>query len=409
MSKSRVLYCIGLGLLAMSTLLSLTFPARAADKTEIVVGTPLPLTGGIAENGKEELWAYEAAVKDVNAKGGIFVKQYNKKLPVRLVVADAESDPGKAAAAFERLVKVDKVDLMLSSCTGNLVMPTAVAADKLHVYYHASSCFPFQWRQLKAKWSTLYFFELAQGADIPYEVLNSIPQDKRPKKFALLMEDSLDGRNFDKGLRESAKKYKYDIVMTEFLGVGSKDYSASILKLKTAGIDSVMVLCADADAITFVRQMKEANYNIPFFLGNKGTVSADFYNALGKDAGYIMSDGFWTEDWPFPGAKELGQRYRKQFNKDSTAIGFYYALCQALWVAIEKAGTLDGAKVRQAVLTTEFKNTVNGDIKYNPDGTAIFPNGVLQWTPDGQRKTVYPFNMSNGYKVALAPPWNERK
>jgi len=44
-----------------------------------------------------------------------------------------------------------------------------------------------------------------------------------------------------------------------------------------------------------------------------------------------------------------------------------------LWTAIEKAGTLNGVKVRQAVLTTPFKKTIMGDVKCNQDGTAIFP------------------------------------
>jgi branched-chain amino acid transport system ATP-binding protein len=104
--------------------------------------------------------------------------------------------------------KMDAVDLLLSSCTGNLVVPVAMAAEKLKVYYHASSCFPFLWRQGNYKWSTLYFFELPQGADVPFEVLTSLPPAERPKKLALLMEDSADGRAFDGGLREAAKKNK---------------------------------------------------------------------------------------------------------------------------------------------------------------------------------------------------------
>jgi branched-chain amino acid transport system substrate-binding protein len=55
--------------------------------------------------GIEQRWAYETAVADINKAGGIMVKEYGKKLPVKLVVADDESDPGKAAAAVERHVK----------------------------------------------------------------------------------------------------------------------------------------------------------------------------------------------------------------------------------------------------------------------------------------------------------------
>jgi branched-chain amino acid transport system substrate-binding protein len=405
MLKSRGIWRIGLFLLA-AFLCSLV-TVQAADKKEIVIGTPLPMTGILSMEAAEQKWAYEQAIKDVNAKGGIFVKQYNKKLPVRLVVADAESDPGKAAAALERLVKVNKVDLLLGTFTTNLTLPTCVAADKLKKYYHATTLFPELWLPQKFKWSTLFFFSVVEGAEVPFKVLDTIPTAERPKNLALMMEDSTDGRGLGGALQGAAKKYKWEIALNETMAVGAKDYSSQILKLKSKGIDAVIMFSASQDAITFVRQMKEAGLSLKYFHGYKGTWTTDFAKALGNDAQYVLADGFWSEDFSYPRAKELGERYTKQFGKRSVSIGLYYALCQILWEAIEKAGTLDGAKVRQAVLTTEFKGTTMGDVKYSPEGVAIFQLGAFQWW-DGQLKTVYPFNMSGGYKVKVAPPWDKR-
>jgi branched-chain amino acid transport system substrate-binding protein len=407
MRRTRDLVCIGLFVTAFMMFFCLSGSLQAADKKEIVIGTPLPVTGIASQEGNEERWAYEEAVADLNAKGGIFVKQYNKKLPVRLVVADIESDPGKAAAAVERLVKIDKCDLLLSSFAANFVMPTAVAAEKFKIYYHGNTCFPVVWRGAKLKWSTIHFFELDKGAEVPFEILKSMPAADRPTKFALLMEDTADGRAFGGGLAEAAKKFNWEIVLNEPLGVGAKDYSAQILKLKSKGIDGAILFAAGGDCVTFVRQMKEAGLNLKYLHGYKGTWSSDFSNALGKDANYILADGFWSEDWGYPKAKELGERYFKKFGKKSTSIGLYYADCQILWEAIEKAGTLDSAKVKQTVMTTTFKGTTMGDVKYQADGTAIFPLGGFQWY-EGQLKTVYPFDRSGGYKVKVAPPWDKR-
>jgi branched-chain amino acid transport system substrate-binding protein len=278
---------------------------QAADKTEIVIGAPIPLTGVIAMEGSEEKWAYEQAVKDINAKGGIFVKQYNKKLPVRLVIADAESDPGKAAAALERLVKVD---LLLSTFTTNLVLPTSVAAEKLKVYYMTTTCILEPWQEQKFKWSTLYFFETPQAGEVPFLVLNTVPAAERPKKLALLMEDTTDGRAFGPFFRQGAKKHKYEIAFDEPVAVGAKDYSSQILKLKSKGIDGAILFAGSADCVTFVRQIKQAGLNLKYLHGYKGTWAPDFWNALGKDAQYVFADGFWHEDFPYPMAKELGSR-----------------------------------------------------------------------------------------------------
>ena len=80
-------------------------PVHAKEKTEIVIGTNLPMTGILAGAGLEQKWSYEQAVADINKKGGIYVKEYGKKLPVKLVIADDESNAGKAGKAVERLIK----------------------------------------------------------------------------------------------------------------------------------------------------------------------------------------------------------------------------------------------------------------------------------------------------------------
>ncbi len=58
-------------------------------------------------------------------------------------------------------------------------------------------------------------------------------------------------------------------------------------------------------------------------------------------------------------------------------------------------------------MTNTFKGTMMGDVKYNPDGTAIFPLPAFQWW-QGELKTVYPFERSAGWKVKVAPPWDKR-
>ena len=103
-------------LLTLAFILASFGPVCAKEKKEIVIGTHLSMTGMLAMAAKEQAWAYEQATADVNKKGGIFVKELGKKLPIKLIVVDDESDGGKAAAAVEKLIKLQKVDLILSHC-----------------------------------------------------------------------------------------------------------------------------------------------------------------------------------------------------------------------------------------------------------------------------------------------------
>lgn len=398
---------LALIIMALALCLGLAMPAAAADRSVIKIGTNLPLTGILAGAGREQKWSYEQAVKDINAKGGIYVKEYGKKLPVELIVADDESNPGKAGKAVERLIKVNKVDMLLGGFAAPFgVIPGCIAAEKYKKYYHTSISLVPPWLAKKFKWSTLFFFNLQQACSVPFVLWESLPENQRPKKPALLMEDTFDGRAFAGLFRTIAKKHGYAFALDEPLAVGSKDYSSQILKAKKLGIDSILIFTAETDMITFVRQMKENKLSVSYMHGWKGAWAGEFWMALGKDAQYIVCDGFWSMDFPFPGAKELGERYHKKFNKYSVSVGATYALAQILWQAIEKAGTLDGAKVRQAVLDNKFE-TVMGPVKYQPNGVANFTSTASQWW-DGKQMTVYPFKWAR-WKLKMAPPWDQRK
>jgi branched-chain amino acid transport system substrate-binding protein len=406
MAEKKAFQRCGLFLTAFAACMFLLSGAWAAEKKEILIGAPLSLTGILAMDGEEQGWAYEQAVSDVNKSGGIFVKEYGKKLPVRLIVADDESTSGKAAAAVEKLIKIDKVDLLLSTHSTPLILPTCVTAEKYKKYYHATTIWPPLWKEQKFKWSSVLFFTPMQGSEVPFLIWKSLPEADRPRNVALLMEDSIDGQAFGGCFRDSAKNYGYTFVLDEPWAVGAKDYSSQILKAKAKNVDAMLIFGSPQDSITLVRQMKESGLSVKYLHGWKGTWTSEFWKALGKDAQYVMLDGFWSEDYPFPGAKELGERYTKKFNKQSVSTGLYYGLAQILWQAIERAGSLDSAKVRNAVAGGEFKGTVMGDVKYDQDGIALFESTGNQWW-DGRQKLVYPA-VEGSWKLRLAPPWDKR-
>ena len=154
-----------------------------------------------------------------------------------------------------------------------------------------------------------------------------------------------------------------------------------------------------------MKQIKAIDFSPKFiFIMKAGDKS--FAESLGKDSNYVLFDGFWSEDFPYPRAKDLGRRYYKTFNGKSSNVGYWYANAQVLLQAIERAGSLDSAKVRDAIIGHEFKGTVMGDIKYNEKGIAPMPFTVLQWM-DGNGELVFPA-VKGSKMVKVAPPWNER-
>jgi branched-chain amino acid transport system substrate-binding protein len=404
MKREERIKWIGLIVSVLAICLMLSSPVKAA-RDEIVIGAVVSLTGGMAANGEEQLWAYKQAIADYNKKGGIYIKEAGKKLPIRLVVADDESEPAKAAQAMETLIKVNKLELILSTTHGPLNVAAANAAEKYKVFYMISPCWPFMWLPNNYQWSTLVFFTAPSAAELPFKIRKSLPESERYNRIALLVEDSPDGAGFGDGFEHFAKEYGLKFALHEPRAIGAKDYTSQILKMKAKKVDALYLFGSPADCITMVRQMKEFGVSVKYLHGWKGTWPSEFATALGKDSDYILCDGFWSADFPYPGAKELGQRYTKEFHKYSVSVGLIYANAQMMLMAIEKAQSVDKTAVRDIVRGGEFKGTPMGDIKFNDKGFAQTESIAVQWWK-GKHRLVYPPH--GGWKLKMAPPWDNR-
>lgn len=110
-----------------------TAPAVPAGKTEILLGAVNSLTGVNVLTAQEQKWAQEQAVADINAKGGINVG--GKMMKFKLVYEDDQSTAEGGAAAVEKLIKVDKVDLILGTNITPINEAGANVADKYSMYY----------------------------------------------------------------------------------------------------------------------------------------------------------------------------------------------------------------------------------------------------------------------------------
>jgi branched-chain amino acid transport system substrate-binding protein len=86
-----------------------TPPTNIPDK--IVIGAALELSGGYAEAARFGFYGLLAAIKWVNEiYGG--VKLFGKKIPIEFKYYDSESSKDKAASLAERLIVLDKVDVL---------------------------------------------------------------------------------------------------------------------------------------------------------------------------------------------------------------------------------------------------------------------------------------------------------
>ncbi len=388
---------------------TLPTPAPTPERTEIVFGAVNSLTGAHAMEGAEQKWAYDQAVADINASGGIMVSSLGKKLPVRIVYEDDESTPDGGAAAMEKLIKVDHVDLVLSTNVGTINDAAATVADKYKIYYAgAGGWWGEEFEADHLQWSSCMFFTAASAAEVPFQIWDMQPADQRPQRVATLAMDTIDGKGITTGWTAMAQKHNYNIVYTDFFAVGTTDLSSYLLKMKAANADALLWIGPSTDGITLIRQIKAQNLNLKYIHGWMGFWSNDFVTALGADSNYCIHDGFWSASLPYPGNTQLDQEFKAAHNGNtSNTVGLYYAAVQVVAQAIENAGSLDSTAIRDAVFGHTFKGTTMGDVTFQSDGYCFTPSVAMQWW-NGQRMLVWPHFASVNWQLKWMPPWNQR-
>jgi branched-chain amino acid transport system substrate-binding protein len=118
MRKTLLAWAFGLATIAVA--------ARAAEApAEIKLGTLYASSGRYASISMPVHLGLKLWVDQKNAEGGAFIKAFNKKIPLKLVVYDDQSNTGTAATLYNQLITQDKVDVLISD-SGSVLTSVAV-------------------------------------------------------------------------------------------------------------------------------------------------------------------------------------------------------------------------------------------------------------------------------------------
>ncbi|MFI5399873.1 MAG: ABC transporter substrate-binding protein [SAR324 cluster bacterium] len=322
----------------------------------------------------------------VNAKGGIFLKQYGKALPVKFVTYDDKSEPTTALTLYERLASVDKVDLFLgpfSSGMNNAAMQAA-ASSKIPFFIPEGNdaalySSPNPWRAS--------VFALA---DDEYTRLGLIYGKLRGlKTFAILARDNLHEVGAANGFAAMLGNLGFTVVYRETAPRETKDFSSIVLRIKQANPDAVAVeSLAPPWTIQFFKQARELG------LAPKEVIAAHMpvpvIRALGDAAENVVSL-LWSYEGDTPDHKEFRALCAAAGIQpwEYSEAGVRYVTYRWIEETLKRAGTLDRETVRKAMWAADFTLFGGERFKINDKGYGT--------------EVPYPTQIRGGRHVSLWP------
>lgn len=378
----------------------------AAEAGETIkLGAVVPLTGRYAGLGAQVRPGYEIAVETINRAGGVSVG--GRKLPIELTVVDDESDPTKVVARMETLA-AQSVAAYLGTAGSDMHAAAAAIAEKNKIPYCGVAFALYAIHQKGYRYLFSPFFKSPDIAKATFQMLNDyLPEAQRPKKVAIFQEKTDWGKELGDLWEKEAPGAGYQVVLRAEYAVGAKDLSDIILKAKNAGAEAMLSLPNPPDGMALVKQMQELDYTPKFSLAIRAPDPPVWSRNLGKAGDYIALAPGWHNAVKYPGVAELNEAYQKRLGRPSDPLtGPAYTCVQILANAIERAGSLDHEKIRAAVAATNVM-TVEGPVRFNPDGTGLVRTVILQWL-SGKQELVWPKEFATKPFAYPAPPFKQR-
>jgi branched-chain amino acid transport system substrate-binding protein len=404
MYRKRKYFTFVLSVVLVLLLTILSSAATAKDK--IIIGQAVSLSGPLAmSNAVVSAPYYDLWVKDVNAGGGIYVREYGKKLPVELLIYDDKSDIGTMTRLLEKLILEDKVDFILPPWGTANLFAAAPIANKYGYILIGGAGGAEKLKDLKIP----YFFQSLNFSEAQVPVLANILVELGVKRAALISHEDLHGIEYSAKTGPALAQKGIAVAMKKTYPMGVKDLSAILKQAKALDVDAFVSFSYPDECMLLTGQAIELGINFKVFALSVGPAFTFYRNAFGaKTVEGIIGGGAWNAK-SSPGAKKFAEHFKEITGEEMGNYWgsiYFYSAMQHFKQAVEMAGTLDQKKIR-AIMAKETFETALGPFWYDerqisvnhPGEIGQWQNGIFEVIDPGEKRTAAPI---------LKPDWPKK-
>jgi branched-chain amino acid transport system substrate-binding protein len=392
-------------------LLWLHAPTAAQDGKPILIGVDSPIQ---LEVGRDTVDAVQMAIDEINAKGGVLGRKLAK------VVADETMDPQQGVSAINKLTADHHVDVLIGGYSSGVTLAQVPhIAEAKTIYLGIGSASPSITAYVKRDYKRYkYIFRVnpmnsaRQAEQLGEFVTGKLKGDMGYKKIAIIGENAKWVQDLAPVLKAAAVKGGVEVPMMELFDPEMSDFSPLFAKVKSTGVQYMLIILSHANSDVFVKQWYDAKLAIPIGGIDVKGQDPDFFTRIG---GKAISETMTLPLVPVPITPKtipFWEGFNKQFKRAPvyTAPGGYDAL-YIYAEAVTRAKSTDPEKVIPELEKTSYLGT-QGTYAFDDTHDVKPGKGFLnllfvQWQDGGKRAIVWPKDVANG-KMIL-PPWMEKK
>jgi branched-chain amino acid transport system substrate-binding protein len=325
----------------------------AGGKEPIKIGHFASLTGDTATFGQSTDRGIRMAVEEINARGGALGR------PLEVISEDDRSITEEARSAAQKLLQRDQVTALLGEVASSRSLAAAPEAQRARIPMISPASTNPKVTEVGDYVFRTCFIDPFQGA-----VMARFAHDElHAKRVAILFDFKQD---YSVGLaeffRKTFRELGGEIVADERYTSGDIEFRAQLTTIRAASPDAIFVPGYYTELGLIAKQARELGLQVPL-LGGDGWDSEKTLEIGGAAVeGYYFSTHY-AADADSPRVQEFVKRYRETYGEVPDAMGALgYDTARILADAIARAGTTDGARLRDAIAATRDFEGVTGRI-----------------------------------------------
>jgi branched-chain amino acid transport system substrate-binding protein len=338
------------------------FCGSAIAAGTIRVGGLFSVTGPAAFIGDPAKKTLEMLVKETNRNGGI------NGMKVETVIYDTVGDPTKAVQLATRLIKDDKVDVIVGPSTTGESMAVIPLVEKAKIPMISNAAGGKIVEPVKH-----WVFKTAASDHIAVEKLLNYLHSKSQKRIAILTVSDGFGTSGREQLKAYAAKQGFTIVADEVFSPKDTDMTAQLTKIRGIKPDAIIAWALNPGMSIIAKNVKQLDIKVPLYMSH-GTSTNKFLELAGEAADGVVHpagkmaifDSLPKSDPQAKLLKEYYLEYKKLYGEEATTFGgFAYDAFQLIAFAVKKGNTTP-EEIRNGIEQAKNLASVSGLFTMTP-------------------------------------------
>jgi branched-chain amino acid transport system substrate-binding protein len=325
---------------AASLVMATGATAQAPSGPPIKIGSSMAMTGGLGPNGKSALLAWKIWEEEVNAKGGLLGR------PVEFIISDTEGNPATAVRKAQEMVERNGVRILTGIAVSSEALATVPRLAEWDTIFVSGDNGD---GRLTAEALVPNFFRPNVSGPMGTRAVALYLRDSPMKKLFGLGMDYAWGHNSMEVFEAECKRAGKTFAGAVFSPTGTKDFSTYITRIRQSGAEGVYLVLSGDDNAAFLSQAKQ------YRLGEKVQLLTELIdqmtiNATGEATVGLIGGSRYPYTLDNPANKAFVAAWQAEYRTPPDMFeGDQYQSCVVLKAGIEKAGSIEAAKLRAAL------------------------------------------------------------